>query len=280
MQQEPIEINVSRPVNLMWLKSLRWVDAAHYELKLGAGELTGNCRAITNGRLLCHLISSASSPDERRNIFRLSLAVARNKAAFTRRLKNVGGGEHILTKGGAPSVYARPRRLIALKDAKEGVFGFEGVGRGGGCRPCSFNRERPQHYRELVSLCESLSLLAREHEPEIWRRQMDFTFAHRNLMIGESIWSQGVSNLCFPMTTHSDSGNVAGSMSAMVVSGDFEGGPLIFPANSVAVFMQPGDVLLYDGHAHHGVGSFTGVRLSTVLYLNKAVLHCSGARSE
>jgi hypothetical protein len=103
---------------------------------------------------------------------------------------------------------------------------------------------------------------------------MDITVAHRSLIIGESTWSQGVSNLCFPMTAHSDSGNAPGSMSAMVIAGDFDGGPLIFPAYSVAVFMQPGDMLLYDGHVHHGVGPFSGVRLTTVLYLNSAVLRC------
>jgi hypothetical protein len=274
VHQEPLEIDVSRPVNMMQLQNLRWVGPPNYELKLGLGELRENCRAMANGRFLCHYIPSVLSTHDRREFFRTSLAVARNNASSTRRLKNVGGGVHTLTKAGTQSVYARPRKLVALRDAKEGVFGFEGIGRGGGCHACSFNRERPQHYKELESLCESLSLLAREQEPEIWQKQMNLTVAYRRLMIGESIWSQGVCNLCFPMTTHSDSGNVPASMSAMVISGDFDGGPLIFPAFSLAVFLQPGDVLLYDGHAHHGVGPFTGVRLTTVLYLNSAVLRC------
>lgn len=274
MSPQPREVEVYRPINPLWLNSLRWVGPGHYDLKVGVDDLRTNCRVIANGQFLCHLIPSALSSHERQEFFRLSLAVARDKASCTRRLKVVGGGERKLTNEGTPSVYARPRRLIALRDAKEGVFGFQGAGRGGGCRPCAFNSERPQHYRQLVSQCEALSLLAREHEPEICQWQMDRILAYRRHMLGESIWSQGVCNLCFPMTAHSDSGNVLGSLSAMVISGDFDGGPLIFPAYSVAVFVRPGDVLLYNGHAHHGVGPFHGVRLSTVLYLNSAILRC------
>ena len=274
MRPKPLEVEIYRPINPLWLNSLRWVGPAHYDLKVGVDDLQTNCRVIANGQLLCHLIPSAMSSHERQEFFKLSLAVARNKASSTRRLKNVGGGQHLLTKAGTPSVYARPRRLVALRDAKEGVFGFEGAGRGGGCHRCAFNCERPEHYRQLVTHCETLSLLAREHEPEIWQRQMDLTLACRSHMIGESVWSQGVSNLCVPMTVHSDSGNVSGSLSAMTVAGDFDGGPIIFPAYSVAIFVRPGDVLLFDGRAHHGVGPFTGVRLSTVLYLNGAVLRC------
>jgi hypothetical protein len=49
---------------------------------------------------------------------------------------------------------------------------------------------------------------------------------------------------------------------------------LIFPAYSAAVFVRPGDLLLFDGRELHGVGRFTGVRLSVVLYLKSDVLRC------
>ena len=147
-----------------------------------------------------------------------------------------------------------------------------------GC-PCAFNREQPEEYRQLVPICESLSELAREHEPELWQQQMEVAAGHRDLTIGESIWSQGVANLCFPMTAHRDSGNIPGSMSAMIVAGDFDGGELIIPANSVAVFVRPGDLLLFDGRELHGVGPFRGARMSVVLYLKRDVLHCPCASS-
>ena len=275
--QQPLEIKLTSHINQEWLQRQRWLTRAHYELEVGVGELRTNCRATVNGHFLFHLIPSVLPSHVRQEMYRVALAVARNNASNTRRLKNVGGGEHTLTKAGTPSVYARPRKLVALRDAKEGTFGFEGVGRG--CQPCSFNRERPRHYKELVPLCEVISNLAREHEPEISQWQMDLTLNHRRRMIGYSIWNQGVSNRCFPMTAHSDSGNVPGSMSAMIVAGDFDGGPLIFPAYSVGVFVQPGDLLLFNGREMHGVGPFTGVRLSTVLYLNNSVLRCPGAAS-
>lgn len=268
------ELQLERHADTQWLETLRWVNAGHYFTKLGDGALRKECRVTGNGRFLCHLIPSVLTPHHRREFFRLLLAVARNKATGTRRLKNVGGGEYTLTRAGTPSLYARARRLKALRDAREGVFGFEGIGRGSGCRPCAFNWERPEDYRLLVSLCDFLADLARHHEPEISRKQMDVVSGHRDLMIGNSGWSQGVGNLSFPMTAHRDRGNVRGSISAMIVVGDFENGPLIFPAYSVGVFVQPGDLLLFDGRELHGVGPFTGVRLSGVLYLKRDLLHC------
>ena len=131
-----------------------------------------------------------------------------------------------------------------------------------------------------MPICESLSDLAHEHEPELWQNQMEVAADHRNLMIGTTPWCQGVANLCFPMTMHSDSGNVLGSLSAAIVVGDFEAGPLIFPAYSAAAFVRPGDLLLFNGREFHGVGPFTGVRLSVVLYLKSSVLHCPCADSE
>lgn len=281
MIQQLHEIKLTSHVNAEWLQRRRWLSRAHYEIEVGVGDLRANCRATANGRFLFHLIPSAVSAYERQEMFRLALVVARNKAKDTRRIRNVGGGEHFLTKTGTRSLFARARPLKVLRNAKEGTFGFEGVRRlGNSCCPCALNRERPDEYRQLVPLCESLSELAREHEQEIWQRQMDLTLAHRILMLGGSIWSQGVCNLCFPMTMHSDSGNVPGSMSAMIVAGDFDGGELILPAYSAAVFMRPGDLLLFDGRELHGVGPFTGVRLSVVLYLRSDVLNCPCAASE
>jgi hypothetical protein len=281
MNQQPLEINLTPNSNSLWLQSLRWLNPAHYELAVGAGDLQGNYRATAEGRLLFHLIPSVLTSHERQEMFRLALVVARNKALNTRRIRNVGGGEHSLTKAGTPSLFARARQLKVLRNAKEGTFGFEGIRRiGNGCCPCAFNREQPEEYRQLVPLCESLSALAREHEPELWQKQMEVASKRRDLTIGNTPWSQGVANLSFPMTAHSDKGNMPGSLSASIVVGDFDGGPLIFPAYNVAALVHPGDLLLFDGRELHGVGPFTGARLSVVLYLKSSVLQCPGADAE
>jgi len=278
---QPHEIKLTSHINQEWLHRMRWLHAAHYEVAVGAGELEGNYRVFADDRLLFHLIPSALSATERQEMLRLALAVARNKAKDTRRIKNVGGGEYSLTKAGTRSLFARARPLKILRNAKEGTFGFEGVRRlGNSCCPCAFNREQPDEYRQLVPLCETLSALAREHEPGIWQWQMDLTLAHRSRMIGESIWSQGVGNLCLPMTAHCDRGNVPGSLSASVVVGDFDGGELIFPGYSVAAFVRPGDLLLFDGRERHGMGPFKGARLSVVHYLKSDVFQCPCGTSQ
>ena len=125
MNQQPLEINLTPNSNSLWLQSLRWLNPAHYELAVGAGDLQGNYRATAEGRLLFHLIPSVLTSHERQEMFRLALVVARNKALNTRRIRNVGGGEHSLTKAGTPSLFARARQLKVLRNAKEGTFGFE-----------------------------------------------------------------------------------------------------------------------------------------------------------
>jgi len=261
----PRELKLFPHPNPGWIQSLTWLNSAHYDTVVDDA-----CRATVKGRFLFHLIPGVINTRARMEWNRLLLVVAQNKGSDTRRVKNVGGGIHPLTKAGKPSLYPRPRKLKALRWAKEGIFGFEGVGRG--CGPCAFNRKRPDEYGQLVTLCESISALAHEYEPELWDWQWDLTQLHRKLTIG--IWSQGVSNFCFPMTAHADTGNQPRSFSASLVEGFFEGGPLIFPNYRVGVFLKPGDLLLFNGRELHGVGPFVGTRSSAVLYLKKDILRC------
>lgn len=274
---KPLDINIARPANPLWLEHLRWVNEAHYQSVIGAGDLRVNLRVTANGRFLCHFIPSVLEPQFRRDLFELLLLVARNKASATKRVKNVGGGEHPLTRAGTPSIFARPRPLTVLKAAKEGVFGFQGAGTGGGCRPCAFNQEFPKEYRRLVARCEWIHDMAREHEPERIQRQLEIATHRRHLLIGRTGWSQGVGNLQFPMTAHSDNGNAKGSLSALTAVGDYDGGPLIFAGYDLAVALRPGDVLLFNGREQHGLGPFSGVRLSLALYLHSGILSCPKA---
>src|ERR1035437_2576346 len=71
MRPKPLEVEIYRPINPLWLNSLRWVGPAHYDLKVGVDDLQTNCRVIANGQLLCHLIPSAMSSHERQEFFKL-----------------------------------------------------------------------------------------------------------------------------------------------------------------------------------------------------------------
>ena len=270
----PLEIKFMSRTNPLWPQHLRWVNPAHYDYEVGCGNLRANYRAFGNGHFLFHLLPSVLQPQQRRELFQLLLVVARNKGVGTRRVRNAGGGVRGLTNAGSVSTFPRTRPLAALRFAREGTFGFEGLRSGVGCCPSAFNREHPQEYRELEPLCDNLNDLAQEHEPERWKKQWNILSAHRSLSIGRTVWTQGVANLSFPMAVHRDHANIKGSISALAVVGDYDGGPLIFPAHGVAVFLQPGDVLFFDGNQYHGVGPFMGVRLSLVLYANRAVLGC------
>ncbi len=98
------EIQFESHANKQWLDSLRWLNAGHFVTKIGDGALRKECRATGNRSFLCHLIPGVLTPDHRRELFRLLLAVARNKAIGTRRLKNVGGGEYTITKAGTAAL--------------------------------------------------------------------------------------------------------------------------------------------------------------------------------
>jgi hypothetical protein len=70
------------------------------------------------------------------------------------------------------------------------------------------------------------------------------------------------------MAPHPD-GNEEGTLSAMTVLGSgFTGGLLVFPRYRVAVEVRSRDLLIFDGHEHHGNTplSGTGTRLSVVAY--------------
>lgn len=274
MTQEPPDINIIRRPNAEWMKSLRWLNQAHYDHVLDERGLQGSYRVRLNGRFLCRLIPSALDTDLRQELFELSLCIAHHKVTSTLRLQLVGGGIRPLTKSGTPSVYARPRPLACLKHAKEGVVGFEGVGRGGGCCPCAFNERFPHEYGRFVECAQFLNGLYREKEPECFARQLELANTRPHLLIPGTVHSQGVSNFCFPMMAHRDRGNAKYSLSIQTNFGDYTDGFLIFPEAALAVSLRPGDALIFNGRALHGVGPFTGVRLSLVLYLRRDIFNC------
>jgi hypothetical protein len=72
MTPHPLEIEINRPINPLWLGSLRWLRPGHYDTRVGQGALRTNCRATANGHFVCHLIPSVLSSHERQEFFRIS----------------------------------------------------------------------------------------------------------------------------------------------------------------------------------------------------------------
>jgi hypothetical protein len=270
----PLKLELSRVPNVEWVRNLRWLSRAHHQVLVGRGGIEGDVEATFRNKLVFRLVPDAIPVSQRRELFSLLMAVARHKATSTRRTKNVGGGVRPLTRAGTPSVYLRPQPLRCLRHAREGVFGFQGVGRG--CEACAFNRDFPVEYSALAQQVLNIGDIYKQQLPIYWERNHRRLEKHSHLAIGgkRGAWTQGVANLGFPMTAHPDDKNANGALSVFTVFGDFSGGYLILPEFSVAISLSPGDLLFFDGHHLHGVSPFTGVRLSLVLYLHKTVLHC------
>ncbi|MCU1312000.1 MAG: hypothetical protein JWO20_3125 [Candidatus Angelobacter sp.] len=279
----PNHMVLKRVADAEWVRSMTWLTEVHSAITIGEDTFRANIRATFAGRFCFHYVPDVISTERQRDLLPLLLQIADHHALSTRRPKVAGGGVHRQTRAGTPTMYSYPRRLSALRWAREGFIGFHGTGRGAGgkgCEPTAFTLKHPQTYSQMVMHIDFLANLFREAEPELWERQMEITANHRHLLIGNSSWSQAVSNLMFPMTMHRDSKNVRGSVSAEIVAGDFGGGGLILPEVGVRIALQPSDVLFFDGTRPHGVAPFQGLRASLVAYLHESILRCRPRRVE
>lgn len=94
------------------------------------------------------------------------------------------------------------------------------------------------------------------------------------LLIKGTSFSTVTVNRDWRSATHRDSGNLSSAPSVIAVLGEnFTGGGLGFPEIGVVVSMEPGDVILLDGHEPHGNTQLYirkgGCRFSLVCYLRE-----------
>jgi hypothetical protein len=124
--------------------------------------------------------------------------------------------------------------------------------------------EYPTVYEALVRTAE-----------DIYRKYADsFIVGEPQHTMGESIFTGCVVNYSSAMRPHNDSGNVAGSKSAMVImkAPGCYGGALKITETGEEINFKDGDILIFDGGKHeHCVTPIKGSRVSIVFYTNKGL---------
>lgn len=92
MVKTPLKLELSRVPNVDWVRSLRWLNRAHYQVLVGRGGIEGDFEATFRDKLVFRLVRDAIPAAQRRELFSLLMTVATHKATSTRRTRNVGGG--------------------------------------------------------------------------------------------------------------------------------------------------------------------------------------------
>lgn len=142
-------------------------------------------------------------------------------------------------------------------------------------RKTAFTYNYPTDWKAVIPLFEAINKWYKKVSPYYYGVQRrEAKLVEPNLLIGSTVFSTGTVNKNWRTATHTDHGNFGDAMSCIAVLGEgIRGGFLTFPQYKIAVDVQPGDVILMNGHEQHGNTEMKinkgGCRFSIVCYLRK-----------
>jgi hypothetical protein len=187
---------------------------------------------------------------------------------------------------------ALPALRVAAKfstnrQAKSGLIGFlDPTGREPYFRVSAFTRDEPFLWDMVQPLLWALDELLKAHLPDHHARQKAFwRMTNPDFRIPRTSFSTVTVSHNHRFPCHRHLGNLACGMGAMVVwrKGSYRGGYFMLPQWKLAVNMQCGDVLLFDGTDWHANSPFYGEdyqRLSLVAYMRWKMIHAGSAEEE
>ena len=170
-----------------------------------------------------------------------------------------------------------------------GIIGyFDRSGRQPYCRQTSFNADKAELFEQARPFFKKVSEVFKEQVPERYQAQADYVAKiHPDFVIPETVFTTITVNRNFRTAAHFDKGDYAPGFGVMAVlqSGEYEGGYLIFPQYRVALDMRTGGLAMAQVHSLHGnseikgkTGEFT--RISLVLYCRAAMSECGSQQEE
>lgn len=157
-------------------------------------------------------------------------------------------------------------------------------------RKTAYTRDNPD-WKAMLPLFQALDSIYAQTLPREYELQSAFAKLTPDWIIPGTCSTTGSINYEQVFKCHRDKNNLANGIGAMTVyrtePHDFDGFLTVFPQWKVAVDMQCGDVLLFDGGDWHGNTPYTPhvangsiKRISVVLYYRKGFLQCGGAKEE
>lgn len=135
-------------------------------------------------------------------------------------------------------------------------------------------RPRPSLSKASLEHVAIYDLLVRTAESIYQKYNNEFQVGEPKHTMGDTRFTGCVVNFSSAMRPHNDSGNVAGSKSAMLVmkAPGCVGGALNIHDLEQTLNFKDGDLLIFDGGKHlHSVSPIKGDRISIVFYTNKGL---------
>jgi hypothetical protein len=157
-----------------------------------------------------------------------------------------------------------PRQKMIMKTHKVKLLG---------ARPCRFNTQYPEKYKQLIPLIKEIDTYYKKYIPENYKKQYDKA-KQTYFRIDKTSFSTITTNVNFKTSIHTDKGDDSEGFGNLVVieKGKYNGAETCFPQYGVGVDVRTGDVLFMDVHQWHGnlpmkPLSKDAKRLSIVCYL-------------
>ena|SRR3990172_8538573 len=157
------------------------------------------------------------------------------------------------------------------------------------CRKCSWNQNHDADWKTLIPLFQKVNNVHREHAQKEWNLQAEFVGkAKKDWIIPETVYSTVTLNKNYRTAYHFDGKNLAGGFSAMLLlrEGHLSGGFLVLPRYRLAIKMDTGDIVLFNGqkelHGNTAISLLTqgAQRCTLVHYFRKNIVNCLGVQEE
>jgi hypothetical protein len=180
-------------------------------------------------------------------------------------------------------------RTTCADPVGSGIIGFfDRTARFPYCRTTAFTAQDARRWASVQPLVHAVDGVFRRELPERYAAQMAVVRrTHPAWVIPGTIFTTITVNRNYVSAAHTDKGDLKEGFGVMAVlrSGDYDGGCLVFPKYRVAVDLGDRDVLLADLHEVHGNTGLVGEegeyeRLSLVFYYRAGMRHCLSPTEE
>ena len=181
------------------------------------------------------------------------------------------------------SVPGANRTTEQLKNAREGQLGAFKDDRFPYPRISRWCLDHPREYVSLWPLFAKIEEIFQATLPELYERQRQLVSRiNRDFRLGKSnCFTAAQLNREYDTGAHRDNGNLAGTLSAMVLIGGWEGCLFGLPRFGIALKPEPGDLVFFDPLQVHGnTHLVSGTRTSLILFVGKGLVGCGSAEEE
>jgi hypothetical protein len=176
------------------------------------------------------------------------------------------------TNGVASPRFGVNEHVLAVTQGRYGTLGYEGSPR---CRRTPLTTKSPEMLEGNRPLIELVDRLYRQQLPDIYAQQLSEI---KQAGATWRLWNTAFSTVYLAKNLrtgyHRDSGNVRGVMTAIMPTGKFRGGELVFPRWRISVAFKPGDLLFFNPQEVHGNLPIDGERISAAFYCGHNIARC------